>query len=210
MYSVRMDLDSKVYFSAATILIGIPTRVKVFTWVSNFFAIQLMSIRVLWIGLFIWLFTIGGVTGIVLSNASVDLILHDTYYVVAHFHYVLSIGATSAIIIGAFHYRPIFVGSNSPDFLSCASSILFCFGVNGVFLPMHSVGVEGMPRRYINYDFLMASYNKFIGFSLLVTLIATFLLFFALKFFAQNFLVAPSVLCNEHFFGCPVKWHSFE
>jgi len=210
MYSVGIDLDSKIYFSAATILIGIPTGVKVFTWVSNFFAIQLFSVSVLWIGLFIWLFTIRGVTGIVLSNASVDLILHDTYYVVAHFHYVLSIGATSAIIMGAFHYCPIFTRSNAPDFLALTASGLFCFGVNGVFLPMHSVGVEGMPRRYINYDFLMASYNKFIGLSLLVTLVATFLLFFSLKFFAQNFLVSPSVPCYEHFFGCPVKWHSFE
>lgn len=119
-------------------------------------------------------------------------------------------GATSAIIIGAFHYSPIFTGTNAPDFLALTASVLFCFGVNGVFLPMHSVGVEGIPRRYINYDFLMASYNKFIGLSLLVTLLATFLLFFSLKFFAQNFLVAPSILCNESFFGCPVKWHSFE
>jgi len=111
IYSVGIDTDSKVYFSTATIIIRIPTRVKVFTWIYNtllggvFFTPSL-----LWVALFIWLFTVRRVTRIVLSNASVDLILHDTYYVVAHFHYVLSMGATSAVIMGSLFYWSIITG----------------------------------------------------------------------------------------------------
>lgn len=145
-----------------------------------------------------------------MSNASVDLILHDCYYVVAHFHYVLSMGATSAIIIGAFHYWPLFVGVSCTEMVSLLGSVLFCVSVNRVFLPIHSLGVEGMPRRYINYSFLMESINKFIGISLLLTLMSTFLLFFSLKFFGTNFLHNSKVGCNEQFFGTPVKWHSYE
>merc|ERR1711976_801756 len=130
MYSVRMDTDSKVYFSTATIMIGIPTRVKVFTWLLNLVGRELSAnVRLLRSVLFIWLFTVGRVTGIVLSNASVDLVLHDTYYVVAHFHYVLSMGATSAVVIGTYFYWPVFLGCLCLIFyfLRVTSTLLFCF-----------------------------------------------------------------------------------
>lgn len=117
-----MDLDSKVYFSSATILIRIPTRVKVFTWCSNLMNTLTFTVPIIWVFLFIWLFTVGRVTRIVLSNATVDLILHDTYYVVAHFHYVLSMGATSAIIIRSFYYSPLFLGFSSNEFIGILMS----------------------------------------------------------------------------------------
>merc|ERR1719361_1991647 len=105
IYSARIDTDSKIYFSAATIMIRIPTRVKVFTWCLNIIDNHVFcSVPLFWAALFIWLFTLRRVTRIVLSNASVDLILHDTYFVVAHFHYVLSIGATAAIVIRSLFY----------------------------------------------------------------------------------------------------------
>merc|ERR1712136_161059 len=212
-YSVGMDTDSKVYFSTATIMIRIPTRVKVFTWLLNLVRRSLnVNARLLWSVLFIWLFTVGGVTGIVLSNASVDLVLHDTYYVVAHFHYVLSIGATSAVVIGAYFYWPVFSGLSVPHFLRITSTLLFCFTVNRVFLPMHSLRLEGIPRRYTNYSFLIASINKVIRLFLILTLCSTVLLLISLKTFFGNFLSYNDTFLSsqETVTGYPVKWHSFE
>jgi len=213
MYSVRIDTDSKVYFSTATIIIRIPTRVKVFTWLLNLISRNLnRNTRLLWSVLFIWLFTVRGVTRIVLSNASVDLVLHDTYYVVAHFHYVLSIGATSAVVIRTYFYWPIMTRMSSPHFLSLTGTLLFCFTVNRVFLPMHAVGLEGMPRRYTNYSFLMTSMNKVIGLFLILTLCSTVLMLVALKTFFASFLTIEDnfLSSQESSTRYPVKWHSFE
>lgn len=212
MFAVGMDLDSKVYFSSATILIGIPTGVKVFTWVSNILRSVFWSVSFLWVLLFIWLFTVGGVTGVVLSNSTVDLILHDTYYVVAHFHYVLSIGAASAIIMGSFYYSPLFFGLSSNEFIALYNTWKFAIGVNGVFLPIHQLGLEGFPRRYVSYPFLMCNINSFIGFCLLITFVSTFGLFFALKFFSGNFVLSQHYnnLDYTFLYRFPVKFHSYE
>merc|ERR1711980_60760 len=107
MFSIRMDTDSKCYFAAATIVIGIPTRVKIFSWIRHFCTGSVeLTVEVMWGYLFIWLFTIGGLTGMVLSSASVDLLLLDTYYVVAHFHYVLSMGAVASLIMRVYFWFP--------------------------------------------------------------------------------------------------------
>jgi len=213
IYSVGIDTDSKVYFSTATIIIRIPTGVKVFTWLLNLVGGSLNSnVSLLWSILFIWLFTVGGVTRIVLSNASVDLVLHDTYYVVAHFHYVLSMRATSAVVIGTYFYWPIFSRLSIPHFLGLTSTLLFCFTVNRVFLPMHSLGLEGIPRRYTNYGFLIASVNKIIRLFLILTLCSTILILISLKTFFANFLSHSDVFLSsqESVAGYPAKWHSFE
>jgi len=213
MYSVGMDTDSKVYFSTATIMIRIPTGVKVFTWLLNLVQGNLnANVSLLWSILFIWLFTVRGVTGIVLSNASVDLVLHDTYYVVAHFHYVLSIGATSAVIIGTYFYWPVFTGLSVSHYLGLVSTLLFCFTVNRVFLPIHSLGLEGIPRRYTNYSFLMSSINKVIRMFLILTLCSTVLMLISLKTFFANFLSYNDnyLSSQESVTRYPVKWHSFE
>merc|ERR1712189_105095 len=115
------------------------------------------------------------------SNASVDLILHDTYFVVAHGHYVLSIRATAAIIIGSIHYWPIFTGLFCSEILCYLRTFLFSISVNGVFFPMRSLRVERIPRRYINYSFLITSTNKFIRFILISTIVATVILLVSLK-----------------------------
>jgi len=150
---------------------------------------------------------VGGVTGIVLSNASVDLVLHDTYYVVAHFHYVLSMGATSAVVIRAYFYWPVFSGSSVPHFLGITSTLLFCFTVNRVFLPMHSLGLERMPRRYTNYSFLIASVNKVIRLFLVLTLCSTVLMLISLKTFFSNLLSHNDSFLSsqETVIGYPVK-----
>merc|ERR1712003_202532 len=174
-------------------MIRIPTRVKVFTWLLNLISRNLnRNTRLLWSILFIWLFTVRRVTRIVLSNASVDLVLHDTYYVVAHFHYVLSIRATSAVVIRTYFYWPIFSRMSVPHFLGLASTLLFCFTVNRVFLPMHSLRLEGMPRRYTNYSFLMTSINKVIRLFLILTLCSTVLILISLKtFFVLYIFFSP-------------------
>jgi len=213
IYSVGMDTDSKVYFSTATIIIRIPTRVKVFTWLLNLVRRSLnANVGLLWSILFIWLFTVRRVTGIVLSNASVDLVLHDTYYVVAHFHYVLSIRATSAVVIRTYFYWPIFSRLSVPHFLGLTSTLLFCFTVNRVFLPIHSLRLEGIPRRYTNYSFLMTSINKVIRLFLILTLCSTVLMLISLKTFFINFLTQNDVFLSsqESITRYPVKWHSFE
>lgn len=147
-----------------------------------------------------------------LSNASVDLVLHDTYYVVAHFHYVLSMRATSAVIIGTYFYWPIFTRLSTPHFLALTSTLLFCFTVNRVFLPMHSLRLEGIPRRYTNYSFLMASVNKVIRLFLILTLCSTILLLISLKTFFANFLSHSDNFlgAQESVYRHPAKWHSFE
>merc|ERR1719408_39826 len=191
-------------------MIRIPTRVKVFTWCLNIIDNHVFcSVPLFWAALFIWLFTVRRVTRIVLSNASVDLVLHDTYYVVAHFHYVLSIRATSAVVMGTYFYWPIFSRLSVPHLLGLTSTLLFCFTVNRVFLPMHSLGLEGMPRRYTNYSFLMSSVNKVIRLFLILTLCSTVLILISLKTFFANFLSHSDnfLSSQESVTRYPVKWH---
>jgi len=160
MFSVGMDTDSKAYFAAATIVIGVPTRVKVFSWIGHFCTgcVEL-TLSVYWGIVFLWLFTLRGVTGLVLSAASVDLLLHDTYYVVGHFHYVLSMGAVSSLIMGWYFWVSIFTRVRISYLFSWVFMAGFCIGVNLTFLPMHILGLDRMPRRYISYAGFMSSYN---------------------------------------------------
>ena len=146
MFSVRMDTDSKTYFSVATVVIAIPTGVKIFTWLSHLHTYCVIyRTRMVWGIMFIWLFMLRGLTGVVLSSASVDLLLHDTYYVVGHFHYVLSMGAVYAIIMAWFHWVPIISGSCFSDILSRFFQWGLFSGVNLCFMPMHLLRFIGMP-----------------------------------------------------------------
>merc|ERR1711990_97897 len=132
--------------------IGIPTGVKIFSWIGHFCtgAVEL-TVTVIWGVLFIWLFTVGRVTGLVLSAASIDLLLHDTYYVVRHFHYVLSMGAVFSLIMGWYFWVYVFTGLRVSEFFSWVFLVGFFIGVNITFLPMHTLGLDRMPRRYITY-----------------------------------------------------------
>jgi cytochrome c oxidase subunit 1 len=146
MYAVRMDTDSKMYFTAATAIIAIPTRVKIFTWVAHFHAYLINAYAaVYWVVLFIFMFSLRRFTRVVLSNASTDLLLHDTYYVVGHFHYVLSMGAVFAIIMGWYHWMPVFVGSHYSSLFTKVFQIRLFLGVNLCFMPMHVLGALRMP-----------------------------------------------------------------
>merc|ERR1712066_640797 len=182
MFSVGMDTDSKAYFSAATVVIGIPTGVKVFAWLAHFNMTSLeLTVEVMWGYLFIWLFTIGRLTGIVLSSASVDLLLHDTYYVVAHFHYVLSMGAVASLIMRVYFWFPVFVGVSPASLYAWWFLSLFFVGVNVTFMPMHTLGMKGFPRRYSSYSYGMTNTVRMCSLGAVTSIFATFLGLFVLN-----------------------------
>lgn len=179
IFRVGIDIDTRLYFTTATIIIAVPTGIKVFRWLATFRGRVLRIKRVqAWILGFLFLFTVGGLTGIVLANRTLDLLYHDTYYVVAHFHYVLSIGAVFTIIVGMVTWWPVIIGVSINSVISIRQFIVLFIGVNLTFFPIHFLGLQGMPRRYREYSPIFSYWHRISSLGSIISIVAALILFF--------------------------------
>lgn len=223
MYTTGLDADTRAYFTAASMIIAVPTGIKIFSWLATMWdgSIHLKTPMLFAIG-FIFLFTIGGLTGIVLANSSIDIILHDTYYVVAHFHYVLSMGAVFAIFAGFYYWFGKITGLQYSELLGQIHFWSTFIGVNLTFMPMHFLGLSGMPRRIPDYPDSYAGWNMVASYGSYVAFLSTLFFFYIVasslstnnlcKKFPWNFdkSSAAGSFTLEWTLTSPPSYHTFE
>ncbi|MGJ8594651.1 cytochrome c oxidase subunit I [Sulfitobacter sp.] len=218
MYTVGMSLNQQAYFMLATMVIAVPTGVKVFSWIATMWGGSVeFKTPMLWAFGFLFLFTVGGVTGIVLSQAAVDRYYHDTYYVVAHFHYVMSLGAVFTIFAGIYFYLPKMSGRMYPEWAGKLHFWMMFIGANLTFFPQHFLGRQGMPRRYIDYPDAFAYWNWWSSMGAFLSF-GSFIFFFGIM--AWTLTRGARVTANnpwnefadtlEWTLPCPPPEHTFE
>src|SRR5690606_3327509 len=217
MYTSGMGVNAQAYFVFATMVIAVPTGVKIFSWIATMWGGSIrFSVPMMWALGFIFLFTVGGVTGVMLANAGVDRALHDTYYVVAHFHYVLSLGAVFSIFAGYYYWFPKMTGYMYSEFWGKLHFWTTFIGANILFFPQHFLGLAGMPRRYVDYPDAFAFWNYVSSIGSYITAVGTLFFFvgvfvaLARKVPAGNNPWGEGATTLEWTLTSPPPYHCFE
>ncbi len=217
MYAAGMKVNTQAYFMAATLVIAVPTGVKIFSWIATMWGGSIsFRLPMMWALGFIFLFTLGGVTGVMLAQAGIDRALHDTYYVVAHFHYTMSIGALFTVFAGYYFWFPKMTGYMLSEFWGKLHFWLTFIGVNVLFFPQHFLGLAGMPRRYADYPDAFALWNEVSSYGSYITGVGTICFFiglavaFARKEKAGNSPWGESATTLEWTLSSPPPFHSYE
>jgi cytochrome c oxidase subunit 1 len=217
MYTVGMSVDTRAYFTAATLVIAVPTGIKIFSWIATMWGGSIrFTTPMLWAIGFIFLFTVGGVTGVVLANAGMDVALHDTYYVVAHFHYVLSLGAVFAIFAGWYYWIGKMSGRQYPEWAGQLHFYATFIGVNLLFFPQHFLGLQGMPRRIPDYPDAFEGWNTISSYgaytagaaTVFFMVVAVYTIFFGRKVEANYWGEGANTL--EWHLSSPPPFHQFD
>ena len=220
MFTTGISVNTRAYFTVATLIIAIPTGIKIFSWIATMWGGSItFKTPMLWSFGFIFLFTVGGVTGVVLANAGMDTVLHDTYYVVAHFHYVLSLGAVFALFAGYYYWVGKMFGRQYPEWAGKLHFWMTFIGVNITFFPQHFLGLAGMPRRIPDYnDEMFAFWNHVSSFGAYISaaaavwfaLVALWTAFFGRKVEANYWHATPNTMTLEWTLPSPPPFHQFE
>jgi len=220
MYTVGLDIDTRAYFTAATMIIAVPTGIKIFSWIATMWggSIEFLTPMLFAVG-FLFLFTIGGLTGVILANSGLDIAFHDTYYVVAHFHYVLSMGAVFGLFAGFYYWIGKITGLQYPETLGQIHFWLTFLGVNITFFPMHFLGLAGMPRRIPDYPDAFAGWNAVASYGSYLSILAALFFFYVVyrtltgdeKCPRNPWESTPKVSSTlEWLLPSPVAFHTFE